>query len=163
MSLKIKLIELSKNYEKMRKEAFNIVRTTKHKVKTISDAQIVNSLIEKQDFYWKHDLATIRELASEYKINISKLEIIWKKYIKIEQDLLKSKVKFEQIGLKNISFGPKTLLSASGDKKSSILIYHKKNNINIIICPELDEEWSEDFEKFAKELKTKIKYLTEKD
>jgi hypothetical protein len=165
MKLKDKLLELNKTYEEMRKEALKIVETIKPKVKNITDAQIVQSLIEKKDFYWKHDLETVRRLAENYKIKISKLEQIWKEYIEIEQNLLKSKYKFEQLGLKDITFGPKTLLSASGEKESNILIYTKANKLDIRVYPEFDEEenWTKDFEEFAEKLKKEIQNLTEKD
>lgn len=166
MKLRNKLLELNKTYEEMKTEALRIVETLKPKVKNITDAQIVQSLIEKRDFYWKHDLQTLQKLAEKYKIKISKLVKIWKKYVEIEQVILKSKNKFEQLGLKEITFGPKTLVSASGKKKSGISIYPKDSELDIRVYPAIEYQdigWTKDFEKFAEELKKKIQNLVEED
>ena len=163
--MKDKLLEFGKLYEEMRKEALRIVEEIKPKVQDMTDAQIVQSLREKKDFYWKHDLSTIKELANKYKIKISKLNEIWEKYVNLEQKILEKKKDFEQLGLKDITFGPKSI-SASGEKDSQIYIYIdlQKQDLDIRVYPE-DEDtgWTEDFEKFASELKDKIKNLLQKD
>ena len=164
--MKDKLLEFGNLYEEMRKEALRIVKGIKPKVQDMTDAQIVQSLKEKRDFYWKHDLSTIKGLANKYKIKISKLNEIWEKYVNFEQEILKKKKDFEQLGLKDISIGPKSI-SASGEKDSQIYIYIdiQKQELDIRVYPEFDEEenWTEDFEKFANELKYKIKNLLQKD
>lgn len=161
MKLKDKLLELSKTYEEMRKEALRIVEAIKPKVKNITDAQIVQSIIEKRDFYWKHDLQTVQKLAEEYKIKISKLIKLVGRYLEIEQVLLKNKIKFENLDLKEVTFGPKTLVSASSNKNSEILIYPKNKELDIRVYPEFDKDGNKDFEKFAEGLKKKIQNLIE--
>ena len=47
-----KLLEFGNLYEEMRKEALRIVEEIKPKVQDMTDAQIVQSLREKRDFYW---------------------------------------------------------------------------------------------------------------
>ena len=163
--MKDKLLEFGNLYEEMRKEAFRIVEEIKPKVQDMTDAQIVQSLKEKRDFYWKHDLSTIKGLANKYKIKISKLNDIWEKYVNLEQKILAKKIDLEQLGLKDITFGPKSI-SASGKKDSQIYIYIdiQKQELDIRVYPEFDEEenWTKDFEKFANELKDKIKNLLQK-
>ena len=163
--MKDKLLEFGNLYEEMRKEALRIVEEIKPKVRSITDAQIVQSLKEKSDFYWKHDLSTIKRLANRYKINISKLNEIWRKYLNLEQEILKKKKELEQLGLKDITFGPKSI-TASGEKDSRVYIYVEiqKQDLDVGVYPE-DEDtgWTEDFEKFAEELKSKIQNLLQKD
>ena len=160
-----KLLEFGNLYEEMRKEALKIVEEIKPKVQDMTDAQIVQSLREEKDFYWKHDLSTVKGLANKYKIKISKLNEIWEKYINLEQNILGKKKDFEQLDLKDITFGPKSI-SASGEKDSQIYIYIniQKQELDIRIYPENEDTgWTEDFEKYANELKDKIKNLLQKD
>ncbi|PIN77748.1 hypothetical protein COV15_01555 [Candidatus Woesearchaeota archaeon CG10_big_fil_rev_8_21_14_0_10_34_12] len=165
MRLKDKLSELSRTYNEMEKEARSILKKIKPKVKSITDAQIVHSLTEKKDFYWKHDLSKLKMLAEKYQISLSKLKKVLEKYAGIDKSLLKFVPELEKLGLKDISFGPRTLLIASGNKKSNMVIYPRKSQLNIKVYPEFNEEenWTKDFEKFAEELKNKIKILTEKE
>ena len=162
MKLKDKFLGLGKTYEELRREAFRIIEEVKLKVQSMTDAQIVQSLRENKDFYWKHDLSTIRELARRYSIGTSDLDAIFRKYIEIEQDLLKNKIYFEQLGLNGITFGPKSM-SASGEKESRISFNFDIDNqkIDIYIYPENEDNWTEDFEKFAEKLKNKITNLME--
>ncbi len=164
--MKDKVLEFGNLYEEMRKEALRILEEIKPKVQDMTDAQIVQSLREKRDFYWKHDLSTIKGMANKYKIKISKLNELWEEYVNLEQKILGKKKEFEQLGLKDITFGPKSI-SASGENNSYIYIEIdiQKQDINIMVYPEFDEEenWTEDFEKFAEELKGKIKEFLRKE
>ncbi len=162
--IKDKLLELRNLYEEMKKEAFRIVEKIKQKVLNITDAIIVQSLIEKADFYWKHDLLTIKRLADKYKIKTSKLDKIWKKYINLEQKIIEKKKDFERLGLKNISFGPKSI-TAFTKEGLQIYIYIdiKKQNLDIRVYPKNESIKAKDFEKLAEKLKSKIEnFLQEK-
>lgn len=158
-----KLLELNKIYEEMRNEALKTLQSIKPKVKNITDAQIIQQFLENKDFYWKHDLSSIKQISQIYKINISKLEMLWKKYTEVEEYVLTSKKYFEQLGLENITFGPMTLLSASGDKESEIYIYPGDKDLDIRVYPKSDEDWTKDFEEFSEQLKKRIQNITQKD
>jgi len=69
------------------------------------------------------------------------------------------------LGLKDITFGPKSI-SASGEKDLQVYIYIdiKKQDLDVRVYPkDEDAKWTEDFEKFANELKSKIQSLLQKD
>ena len=67
------------------------------------------------------------------------------------------------MGLKDITFGPKTLVSAYGEKKSEISIYPKHKSLDIRVYPEFEKNHNKNFENFAEELKKKIQNLVEKE
>jgi len=57
--MKNKLLKFGNLYEEIRKEALIIIEKMKPKLQNITDAQIIQSFIEKRDFYWKHDLPNL--------------------------------------------------------------------------------------------------------
>ena len=72
----------------------------------------------------------IRQIYDNYnfKTKISKLFRFWGKYVEIEQIILKSKSKFEQLGLKEITFDPKTLVN-DGETNPTGIIFTVVNGL----------------------------------
>ena len=125
---------------------------------------------KKNSFYIKHDFPTILVFAEKYGLKISLLKNLVSDYLEIEKRIFKHKYLFEEIDLKDISLGPKTLLvarSSTDDFSVHISFNFKKDDLDIgIFLADMEYERKledNEFEKFSREFTLKIKCILDQD
>jgi len=163
MKNKDRILALAKSYDLMRKETLRILKLAKSSVVSINDAQIIHSYLDKTDFYYKDDLFPIIKLIERYKIK-SSLKKLWGEYTAIEKELLKTKIDFKNLGLKNISIGPISVhADLNNDSVLSITTNLNEDRLAIDIFPNDEGTQSDTYVKFIEEFKTKINNFLEKE
>ncbi|MBT3407319.1 hypothetical protein HOK68_03960 [Candidatus Woesearchaeota archaeon] len=135
--IKDQILDYANFHELLKDESLRIIYQIKSNIREISDAQLIQSLIEKNDYYWKHELSLIKGFANKYQISILKLNEIYNKYIQIENILLTEFKKLEKLGLSSIVLGPRSInANLKNNLHLSIEIYITKQKLCIIIEPQ---------------------------
>ncbi|MEK6886428.1 MAG: hypothetical protein AABW88_01205 [Nanoarchaeota archaeon] len=158
MSLKDSLLELGSTYEEIKNAARVAINQVKSKAKDITDVQRIQYLIETKEFNLKTNLLAVFDLAERHEVKVDTLKKLHRKYSDIEAGVSRDKKKLEELGLKNIVFGPKAL-GAFAANGSTIYLYINSLNktVNVKIYPEDEEKgWGQPFEKYAYALKKDI-------
>jgi hypothetical protein len=158
MSLKQTMLDFVHASEAMKHEARIIAASVKSKASDTTDTQRAAHLQTKNEFQWKRDSVVVFDLAERYKVNTSRFKELWKSYQTIELSLQQQKKRLEQLGLQEVTVGPKGI-GAYGKQGSAVIlsVAPGKKEVSIKIYPQDEMNgWSQPFEQYAWLLKKDI-------
>ena len=168
MKLKDKILEFGNCYSNILKETNELFTKIKPKLKDIKGVVRFDKLIERKDFYPKHDVITLLQLAEEYNEDSTNLKKLFKKYFEIENVLNKNKNIFEDNDLKISSIGPKSIQGMINEEVYFSINIETSSIIRVYLDVLSEEEYEENgypegLKAFMNESHRKIEQILEEE
>jgi len=162
MNLKDLIILYWKTYSDLNGAVKLFYRRVKPVIDNTGDTIVLNSLKEKGDFYWKHDLPIARVLAIKYKISLIEVEGFVFKIQKLEEVLKEKLAVFKQVNSELISVGPSSILFDNLDY--GMAFHFVNNNFEMEIYPRDNfNGWTPRFKAFSQILQKKVEVILVKE